>query len=545
MALTVTGTTSSSISVRATSGYQKYKFFILGSLDAEKPSNTHTYTGLGDDTTYGVACDAWNGTQWVFVGNTSARTKIDEPSDEDGPSVLSSWDATYNSITVQAAASDPSGVDRIVIGGRTTYSSSASETFTGLSPDTQYSYTVRAYDELGNYTSGTVIARTDKLQDNTDPSVDISLSSKTTTTVTVNVTASDASGIDRIVVGEGQQQSVYYSSPATKTFTGLSPNTTYLFYATAYDNAGNSNSDSVSITTDSGLPSVPSQAPRIDSRTEGGFNLSWGSSSAASSYTLKLRRGYDGQVTTYTTPNSSYEVSGLNFAVTYYLSVRANNSNGSSSYTGESTATTAPRTPSLEQGQVTNTSISVTVTGLSGNWDDITVDRLNTSGTKIDSQTVVSNGWTAHWSGLAAGSTWRFRARTRFYVNGVNLYSVNYSNLLTVQVSARPANFEWTTAKSSGSCNSSTKNINLTHGEWNSFLEAINRFRQYKGLAAYSFNPSTVSSGQTFTASMYTQARTAIHAMSPPTPVPISRSSGQEVKASYLNGLRDSLNSIT
>lgn len=96
--------------------------------------------------------------------------------------------------------------------------------------------------------------------------------------------------------------------------------------------------------------------------------------------------------------------------------------------------------------------------------------------------------------------------------------------------------FEWDTPKASGG------SFNITATEWNHFLDAINSARTGKGLTAYNF--TYASKGGDFYAYMFNQAVQAISAMNPPISPPSTRSSGDEIYASYFNRLRDSLNSI-
>jgi hypothetical protein len=112
-------------------------------------------------------------------------------------------------------------------------------------------------------------------------------------------------------------------------------------------------------------------------------------------------------------------------------------------------------------------------------------------------------------------------------------------NVTTTTPAVRPSNFAWSTSKVSGG------NFNLTATEWQALLDKIQQFRAWKGMSAYSWTYNNFfSSGFSFTANMFNEVRTAIASMSPPTSPPSSVSSGQDVLASYLNGLRDSLNSI-
>jgi hypothetical protein len=143
--------------------------------------------------------------------------------------------------------------------------------------------------------------------------------------------------------------------------------------------------------------------------------------------------------------------------------------------------------------------------------------------------------------------------------NTFTIYYVRFINLTpnhdyTVTITPRDANgvsgatstyyfhtipairWQWYTPKVSGG------NFSLSAQEWNDFTNTINTTRQNKGLSYYWF--TTVNSGDPFYFWIFNQAVTAISEMSPPTPTPSSVSSGQTIYASYLNGLRDSLNSI-
>lgn len=109
----------------------------------------------------------------------------------------------------------------------------------------------------------------------------------------------------------------------------------------------------------------------------------------------------------------------------------------------------------------------------------------------------------------------------------------------------RPDNWTWTTDFYAGKEVAVVGNEIeiLPASEWNSFTSRINEFRAYKGLSAYSF--SNAYTGNEVMASYINQARTAISAMSPSTSVPSSVSSGSSITAYVFTRLRDSLNSIS
>ncbi len=170
------------------------------------------------------------------------------------------------------------------------------------------------------------------------------------------------------------------------------------------------------------------------------------------------------------------------------------------------------------------------------NWDKVEVYRYSSSGYYIDHKNVTTNGGTVTWDSLTAGTIYRFNAKSFFTVDSTLLESVNYSNTLEVTVSARPPNFQWDIPKVSG------QPFQVTAIEWNKFTTRINDFRRYKGLSNYSF--LTVEKGDTFYASTFNTAITAISAMNPPISPPSAVTPKSDILASYLNKIVESLNSI-
>ena len=135
---------------------------------------------------------------------------------------------------------------------------------------------------------------------------------------------------------------------------------------------------------------------------------------------------------------------------------------------------------------------------------------------------------------LKRGHTYKVRV---FIVNSSGKVSETSSWItVTIPEKLRPSNFSWTYTKTSGG------NFNLTASEWNSFTSRINEFRDYCDLSSYSF--TTAYSGNSFTAAMYRQARTAIQAIDGyGTYIPYV-SSGDEITAYMMNVLVSELNAI-
>lgn len=127
--------------------------------------------------------------------------------------------------------------------------------------------------------------------------------------------------------------------------------------------------------------------------------------------------------------------------------------------------------------------------------------------------------------------------------------------LYAIWVKARPSNWSWsTTGISKGSSmaymqsGSTITPKPLTAKEWLSFMNRVKEFYTYKGKTVDSTNWSRsvngVSSGSEMTATQANGARYLINQLSPPTSVPASVSSGTAITAAFINGLKNSLNSI-
>ena len=88
----------------------------------------------------------------------------------------------------------------------------------------------------------------------------------------------------------------------------------------------------------------------------------------------------------------------------------------------------------------------------------------------------------------------------------------------------------------------------LTANEWNAFIDRIKEFAEYKQVflsSTYLSNATNgVDSWSPMLASQANAARYLINQLSPPTSVPSQVSSGSDITAAFINGLKNSLNSI-
>ena len=143
--------------------------------------------------------------------------------------------------------------------GTTQVGTSATTTFTdtGLTPNTTYSYTVRATDAAGNQSapSNSASATTGPPVPDTQPPTaptNLVVSSKTSTTVSLAWGAStDNVGVTGYRIREGTTQ-VGTSTSTAFTVTGLAPVSTHSYNVVAVDAAGNVSpaSNTVTVTTD-------------------------------------------------------------------------------------------------------------------------------------------------------------------------------------------------------------------------------------------------------------------------------------------------------
>lgn len=308
------------------------------------------------------------------------------------------------------------------------------------------------------------------------------------------------------------------------------------------------------------IPTAPSSPTLMtNGRIDGGLKLQWNYMDYADDYTLRYKN-YNGVYYTQASIKNNTTLTGLEYGVTYYISVKSNNYKGASAYSTENQATTAPKIPTIARDSAGLTSLTVNISGMQGNWSFIKLwykEVGTTTWNYITIQCPSSQSPTAQGTitGLVQGKSYNIKASSFFTVNGVDLESVDsagaigYSNILTEQLSSRPQNFNWTTNIVTGGAIYEVQNKNLkiiTAQEWNDFTSRINAFRQYKGLSNYTF--TSVVSGTAFTAVIYNQARNALNDLNAyitgGNVIPSTVSTGIVITANHLLALKSALNSI-
>ncbi|MBI2875948.1 MAG: fibronectin type III domain-containing protein, partial [Candidatus Tectomicrobia bacterium] len=216
----------------------------------------------------------------------------------------------------------------------------------GLSPKTQYGFTVKAGDAAGNWSSAglSVSVKTKAAADNAPPSwprrSSLTASNVGTTSLTLSwPAATDNVGVTGYQIYQGDTLLATVDGSATSyEVTGLSPETPYSFKVKAGDGAGNwsKNALSASVTTlgetDTTPPSWPTR-PRSQLRVSGvgatSLTLNWPAAKddvGVTGYRIRIYKKEKQEKTLVATVevlDTSYEVTGLSSKTTYLFEVEA------------------------------------------------------------------------------------------------------------------------------------------------------------------------------------------------------------------------------
>ena len=262
-------------------------------------------------------------------------------------SVSMSWAAATDNVGVTGYRVFRNGLKVIDVGGTT-----LDYQDTGLVGGTQYRYTIKAFDGVGNLSaeSGALLATT-TAGETTPPTTPV-LTAGTPTTTTVPLTwttSTDASGVKNYEVYR-DSVTTPISSPTTTSFTdtGLAPGTTHTYTVKAIDNPGNKSaaSNTVSATTTTTTDTTPPTTPVLTAGTPTTTTvpLTWTTSTDASG--VKNYEVYRDSVTTpISSPTTtSFTDTGLAPGTTHTYTVKAIDNPGNrsaASNTVSATTTTA------------------------------------------------------------------------------------------------------------------------------------------------------------------------------------------------------------
>jgi chitodextrinase len=312
----------------------------------------------------------------IAIGQNLLATMVGASPDVSPPSVPANVQVAARSAAsidlTWSASTDNVGVTgyRIYRNGMIlTTSPSPSFTDSGLTPSTNYTYAITAYDAAANESAQSVPVPTSTLADTSPPSVPANVHqiSQTISSVSIAWNASvDNVGVSGYRIYRNGTL-VRTQSATTFTDTGLAVYSGYIYNITAYDATNNSSGlspDFVGSTAqDTTPPSVPDNL-RQTAGTVTSVTLNWNSSTddvGVSGYRV-FQNG-----TLIASPNgTTYTATGLNVNATYSFTVLAydaagNISNQSAPLTANSSAdTTAPSIPqNLRTTDIKDTSLGI------------------------------------------------------------------------------------------------------------------------------------------------------------------------------------------
>jgi chitodextrinase len=452
--LSVSSTTQNTVTLTWTAstdnvGVAGYDIFRNG-IQVGTPVLTPTFTdaGLTPSTTYAYTVEALDasGNKSAQSTSISATTQASTvsygggggggggggstpPADTTPPSVptgLTVSSTTSSTVSISwTASTDNVGVTGYTIfnnGSQVGTSQTTSYTDSGLSPSTNYTYTVLAYDAAANNSTqsssvqGTTASSSS--QDTTPPSVPTSLTNTTTTSTTESFSwtaSTDNVGVTGYKVFRNGSQ-IGTSSTPSYSDSALNPSTQYSYTVSAYDAAGNNSTQSsaLSITTqasqqDTTPPTVPTGLASMTT-TSTSEQISWSPSTdnvGVTGYNV-LRNG--SQVGT--SSATAYTDLELSPSTNYSYTVEAYDAAGNTS--AQSTAlvitTSAPEDVTPPSVPTNLSSSNITQTTLTISWTASTDDTAVTGYNILRNGTQLGTSATTSFndSGLTANTTYTY-----------------------------------------------------------------------------------------------------------------------------------------
>ncbi|MFC4304094.1 hypothetical protein [Cohnella boryungensis] len=328
---------------------------------------------------------------------------------------------------------------------------------------------------------------------------------------------------------------------------------TYNFTVYPNNSSGNGAGSSKAFTVDTPVPN----APTIEARIEGGFQVSWNSIPNVTMYQLEYKPHVNSVWNTLTTSASTASLSLGQWGLDYDLRVRASLNAGSTygNWSSTTIALTNPKKPTLSGVYNSGSStVTLTVGGLSGSdsrFDIVLVEmKRRSDNALIETKSTTVNGGQVQFAQYTSSQIklYYFRAYSRkesLYGAGT-VYSLGYSEEVAF---SRPNNFSWshagihpvTNAIVSGPLKIQGYGFYATAAEWNSLISRVLEFREYKGLGGFSYNSAV--QGEPPRAAQFKQVRNAIAAMNS-SGLPAEKNAGDPITAADFNALVSCLNAI-
>jgi chitodextrinase len=260
-----------------TGNFGHYQVYRNDALIADGPSvSNYTDTGLANGTIYTYRVSA--GASPTYSGWTNPVSATPVASDTTPPTTPSGPTASasaYNKVNLSwSASSDNVGIAGyyIVRGGTTiakTVGTGTTYSDTSVSPSTNYSYQVIAYDAANNNSALSTAANvtTPSAPDTTAPTTPTNLNASAASSSQINLSWSASTDNIGVTGYDVYRNNAKIATSTTTSFgdTGLTVSTSYSYYIIAKDAAGNSSSASAgaSATTKAGIINTGSLTGRI------------------------------------------------------------------------------------------------------------------------------------------------------------------------------------------------------------------------------------------------------------------------------------------
>ena len=400
---TALSSTSLSISWESVVGAENYEVRNSGALVANTthPNTSYTATGLSPNTEYTYRVRACNTSGCSGFAETTATTSVAIPVSPGGvtftalssTSLSISWESVVGAENYEVRNSD--GLVTNITHPNTSY------TATGLSPDTEYTYRVRACNVSGCSPAADITATTPVAIPVSPGGVTFTALSSTS----LSISWESVEGAVNYEVRNSDGLVTTINHPTTSyTLTGLLPNTEYTYRVRACNVSGCSGFAETTATTPVAIPVSPSGVT-FTALSSTSLSISW--ESVVGSVTYEVRNS-DGLVTNITHPNTSYIATGLSPNTEYTYRVRACNVSGCSP-AASITATTSVAIP-VSPGGVTFTALSST--SLSISWESVVgaenYEVRNSDGL-VTNITYPNTSYTA--TGLSPNTEYTYRVR--------------------------------------------------------------------------------------------------------------------------------------
>jgi chitodextrinase len=417
-----------------------YRIYRNNTQVGTATGTTYSDTGLAANTSYFYTVSAYDP-----AGNISAQsaavsaTTLADTTPPSVPTGLTATPVSTSQINLSwTASTDP---DSPVAGYRIYRNNTQVGTATGttysdtsLAANTSYSYTVSAYDPVGNISAQSAAVSATTL-DTTPPSVPTGLMATPASTSQINLSWTASTDPDSSVAGYRIYRNNTQVGTATGTTysdTGLAANTSYSYTVSAYDPAGNISAQSAAVSAatlaDTTPPSVPTGLTATPASTSQ-INLSWTAStdpdSPVAGYNI-YRNGT--QVGTAT--GTTYSDTGLaaNTSYSYTVSAYDPAGNVSAQSAAVSATTLADTTPPSVPTGLMATPASTSQINLS--WTASTDPDSPVAGYKIyrnNMQVGTATGISYSDTGLIANTTYSYAVSAYDPAGNVSAQSASVS----------------------------------------------------------------------------------------------------------------------